>query len=448
MKIQLKRSNVLENGVAKEPTAGQMEYGELAVNYNENDISIFTKDSDNNIRRVGGSVNKGSGEPGDPGSTPGDWYFDITNSILYYWDGSKWEEVQAVSKLIGGNGIEITTATSGTTFTVDLAGGDDGLEFVGGQLKATIASSSEYGVVKIGNGLDGGSDGIIKARNTITVGENPPATNLNQGDLWWNSSEDNGRLYLYYEDENTQQWIDASPQGGNLEQEQADELYISKKNDDTAAGNINFTKNIYVGQALGIGTTAPNAALRINLADTDTNTYFWGGGSRGLQINDETITNDGDHTRFLKSSGSGTYSFNNLNGELARINGAGNLGIGTDNPKTKVHLQQSSDAGADGIRLGNKLNTGGFTQWIDGSDRFNVGFTVSSADYPTTSNITVTSEGKVGVGSLNPIASLDVVADTGPSPQVSVRSGVSGKDGILAFLLAVLVKVRLLQTKN
>ena len=448
MKIQLKRSSILENGVAKEPTAGQMEYGELAVNYNENDISIFTKDSDNNIRRVGGSVNKGSGEPGDPGSTPGDWYFDITNSILYYWDGSKWEEVQAVSKLIGGDGIEITTATSGTTFTVDLAGGDDGLEFVGGQLKATIASSSEYGVVKIGNGLDGGSDGIIKARNTISVGETPPSTNLNQGDLWWNSNEDNGRLYLYYEDANTQQWIDASPQGGNLEQEQADELYISKKNDDTAAGNINFTKNIYVGQALGIGTTAPDAALRVSLNATDTTTYFWGGGTRGLRINDETISNEGDHTKFFKSSASGTYSFNNLNGELIRINAAGNLGIGTDNPKTKVHLQQSSDAGADGIRLANKLNTGGFTQWIDGSDRFNVGFTVSSADYPTTSNITVTSEGKVGVGSLNPIASLDVVADTGPSPQVSVRSGVSGKDGILAFPLSGASKGSIITNKE
>ena len=84
MKIQLKRSSILENGVAKEPTAGQMEYGELAVNYNENDISIFTKDSDNNIRRVGGSINKGSGEPGDPGTTPGDWYFDQT---VFYFTG-------------------------------------------------------------------------------------------------------------------------------------------------------------------------------------------------------------------------------------------------------------------------------------------------------------------------------------------------------------------------
>ena len=41
MKIQLKRSNVLEGGAAKKPTAAQMEYGELAVNYNTADPTIF-----------------------------------------------------------------------------------------------------------------------------------------------------------------------------------------------------------------------------------------------------------------------------------------------------------------------------------------------------------------------------------------------------------------------
>ena len=52
MKIQLKRSNVLENSVAKAPTAGQMEYGEMAVNYNTTDPALFIKDSGNNIVRI------------------------------------------------------------------------------------------------------------------------------------------------------------------------------------------------------------------------------------------------------------------------------------------------------------------------------------------------------------------------------------------------------------
>lgn len=52
MKIQLKRSNVLENGSAKEPTAAQMEYGEIAVNYNAADPVLFIKDSADGIIRV------------------------------------------------------------------------------------------------------------------------------------------------------------------------------------------------------------------------------------------------------------------------------------------------------------------------------------------------------------------------------------------------------------
>ena len=52
MKIQLKRSNVLENGAAKEPTAAQMEFGELALNYNTADPVLFCKDSAGAIIRL------------------------------------------------------------------------------------------------------------------------------------------------------------------------------------------------------------------------------------------------------------------------------------------------------------------------------------------------------------------------------------------------------------
>ncbi len=54
MKIQLKRSNVLEASQAKEPTPDQMEYGELAVNFNNSDPSIFLKDSNDAIVKIAG----------------------------------------------------------------------------------------------------------------------------------------------------------------------------------------------------------------------------------------------------------------------------------------------------------------------------------------------------------------------------------------------------------
>ena len=54
MKIQLKRSNVLEGGSAKAPTAEQMLYGELAVNYSTTDPSLFIKNSNNEVIKIVG----------------------------------------------------------------------------------------------------------------------------------------------------------------------------------------------------------------------------------------------------------------------------------------------------------------------------------------------------------------------------------------------------------
>ena len=96
MKIQLKRSNVVEGSptAAKEPTAAQMEYGELAVNYSTQDPAIFLKDSSDQIVRIGG-----------------------LGAVGY--------------DFLGGEGIDVDISGKDVTFSVDLAGGDDGLEFVG-----------------------------------------------------------------------------------------------------------------------------------------------------------------------------------------------------------------------------------------------------------------------------------------------------------------------------
>ena len=52
MKIQLKRSDVLEGGKAKKPTSANMKDGELAINYNSIDPSFFIKDTNGDIRKL------------------------------------------------------------------------------------------------------------------------------------------------------------------------------------------------------------------------------------------------------------------------------------------------------------------------------------------------------------------------------------------------------------
>lgn len=61
MKLQLKRSNVVLDGLAKEPTDAQLDYGELAVNYNNGDPVIFMKDSSNAVIRIAGAGAPGGG---------------------------------------------------------------------------------------------------------------------------------------------------------------------------------------------------------------------------------------------------------------------------------------------------------------------------------------------------------------------------------------------------
>ena len=82
MQIQLKRSNVLEGGVAKTPTAGQMEYGELAVNYNTSDPAMFIKDSANNIIRISnmnGGLIPDITDPNYQADTLDDRYLSLTS---------------------------------------------------------------------------------------------------------------------------------------------------------------------------------------------------------------------------------------------------------------------------------------------------------------------------------------------------------------------------------
>ena len=60
MKIQLKRSGVLDGTEAKAPSNTQLDYGELAVNYNADDPAIFLKDSNNAVIRISGEGASGS----------------------------------------------------------------------------------------------------------------------------------------------------------------------------------------------------------------------------------------------------------------------------------------------------------------------------------------------------------------------------------------------------
>ncbi len=160
MKLQLKRSSVLEGGFAKEPTTAQMEYGELAVNYNLDDPCIFIKDSANNIIRIS---NAGIPIPGDINLQPG----TLDDRYL----------------MLAGGTMTGPISLNTNNPTADLE-----------------AVSKKY--------VD---DSIVAIDIPAAPETQPtPPVDPDTGQLWWNTND--GRLYIWYEDIDSNQWVPATPE--------------------------------------------------------------------------------------------------------------------------------------------------------------------------------------------------------------------------------------------
>jgi len=130
MKIQLKNSNVLDGGSAKEPTAANMLDGELAINFNSNDPSIFIKDSAGSIVRLAGKNNLSftnyqaiipttATPPTSPGAGNLYWDADDERLYIYYDDGSAAQWLDASKEKFDTNLIPDPTNSSHQSGTLD-----------------------------------------------------------------------------------------------------------------------------------------------------------------------------------------------------------------------------------------------------------------------------------------------------------------------------------------
>jgi len=315
LKIQLKRSSVLELGSAKEPTSAQMEYGELAVNYSNGDPAIFLKDSNNNIIRIAGvgNINAGDNPSGDvlppTGNNVGDIFFNTSNNTMYYWDGSVWVPIAndvSAADIFVGTLAEIDAESP----AADRRNGflwwntEDGTLYIW-----YIDDNTSQFVIAIPSSGGGGGASVV-------VNDIPPGDAV-QGDMWWNTTD--GRLYIYYQDELTSQWVDASPDS------YSPDVYVEKAGD-------NMTGDLTFG-------TGPNTKLDVSgtAIFSQGNIVFNLDGSAELAGGILKIQNDGSQkaTRadatcyYLESLTTGGYLtlYDDAAGATIQLNGA--LGTGT-----------------------------------------------------------------------------------------------------------------------
>jgi len=278
-------------------------------------------------------------------------------------------------------------------------------------------------------GESGGGGGT-----NVTVSTTPPA-DAEQGDLWWNNDFFSGRLYVYYADGNSEQWVEASPEGSGLTENDTDGLYLSKVNDDTAAGKITFDAGLISNDRVGIGTDAPQAELDVA---GDIHASRSAGNSQRLTlecnsggnfITSKSSDSSKKHLYIENSSSTQSVIIKTGGSNSFAVNSDGNVGVGTDGPQARLHIS-NNQGGATGRILFDADVTSGYDTLIDATDtglEFTAksnsrGFVFNTGSTPT-SKLTILGNGRVGIGTDTPQANLDVATVSATDESIYFKGG-------------------------
>ena len=455
MKIQLKRSNVLVENNARQPTAGQMEYGELAVNYNTTDPAIFIKDSNNNIVRIAGKYNIADDGQVELPATPTPpsnpkagnlWYNNVDGRLyIYYtdedtsqwvdaspdsWDPSSYPDVSdddAQAGTLDDRYLMLNADNSPVTGTCEFS---DGISVTGGD-------QADGKIVELNPGLSTGGV-LINSTNRILVG-NPGKDNavaIASDDL--NKSSESSSLYSFFTSTGHTNNVNAikasiradtgSPGVVSVFKATAEvnqtngevRGFHSYVNTGNAPTVYNFyasgTAPNYFASNVGIGTETPFSLLHIegsrnytgNTPSPTSYDFNVISGTAGVGLG-----KCGDIPAIQAYGGGTSYNL-----ALNPNNGNVGIGLGADQPQNKLHVTDATAANdTPEVKIESYRPT---LRFHDLSDNQSSGeicgdnalmFRVSPAlsnTVPLTERMRITDNGDVGINQPSPTSRLDV----------------------------------------
>ena len=182
----------------------------------------------------------------------------------------------------------------------------------------------------------------------------------------------------------------------------------------TSAGNVGVgvtpSDTFGFGKALDIGSAAGSF---IYVRDTDATNAVGGIGISGTRM---YITN--------KAAGPMTFQVNGDATERMRITPAGNVGIGTTTPQTRIHSTSSqeqltlSEGDGKGATFDYRSSTG------------NLNISTNGANARSAPQLTLDLNGKVGIGTATPLRQLHI-SNTSANSEIAFTAGTSGTSSLL-----------------
>ena len=256
--IRLKKSSVS----AHLPDPTQLDHGEIALNYA--DGKIFYKDPANNIQQISGSANtfytvNASGtllvatsptdilsiNSGENIEIAGDFLTDTltitanlksafdranaafdransSNDVLYVaaaydtanaaYNKANAANVLAYNTGIGANGYAVSVGLSANNYAGYMA---NAANAYAASLTPNLAPAfSQANQAYIVANAAFAAANLAASAASINIGATPP-TPASAGNLWWDTIS--GRMFIYYTDADSSQWVEASPSGAGLD---------------------------------------------------------------------------------------------------------------------------------------------------------------------------------------------------------------------------------------